>query len=261
MEHNVAASTQNQALNALIFLYKHVIPKQIGSIDAVRAKKPKRLPTVFTKSEVSAIMQHLYGSEKIMAMLLYGCGLRLNECLSLRIKDIDFDKMTVMVREGKGNKDRVTPLPRSLVEPLRNQLVTVSEQHRQDVANKIGVSLPGALHKKYPNAPFDWAWYWVFPARKACTDLRWASPEKPLRHSIHETVLQKAVKTALGKSGVAKMGGCHTFRHSFATHLLESGYDIRTIQELMGHAHITTTQIYTHVIGKGCNVTSPADNL
>jgi len=176
------------------------------------------------------------------------------------VKDLDFDRMTVTVMEGKGNKDRVVMLPQSLVEPLRAHLARVAELHRQDAANGIGVSLPGSLGKKYPSAPFAWAWFWLFPARKVCTDPRWAA-DRPKRHHIHETVLQKAVKAAIGKARVTKHAGCHTFRHSFATHLLEDGYDIRTVQELLGHADVRTTMIYTHVMGKGCHVKSPADRL
>ena len=258
---NVAASTQNQAFNALLFFYTHVFPRDLGKIDAVRAKKPVRLPTVFSKTEVVAIMQHLYGTEKLMGLLLYGCGLRLMECHSLRVKDIDFERLTVTVREGKGNKDRVVPLPKFLVEPLKAHLVGVAEHHRQDVADKIGVSLPGALAKKYPAYPFAWGWCWIFPARKACTDLRWASPEQPLRHHIHETALQRAMKEAIRKSGIATPGGCHTLRHSFATHLLEDGYNVRQVQELLGHSKLETTMVYLHVMGKGCNVTSPLDRL
>lgn len=258
---NVAPSTQNQAFNALLFFYTHVFPRDLGKVDAVRAKKPKRLPEVFTKSECAAIFKQMFDTDKLMALLLYGCGLRLNECLSLRVKDIDFERMTVTVREGKGNKDRTVTLPHSLVEPLKAHLLRVSERHRQDVAEGIGVSLPGALHKKYPAYPFSWSWYWIFPARKATTDLRWASPEKPLRYHIHETVLQKAVKAAVRKSGIVSPGGCHTFRHSYATHLLEDGYDVRTVQELLGHNDLKTTMVYLHVMGKGVKVTSPLDNL
>lgn len=258
---DVAASTQNQAFNALLFFYKHVFPRDLGKINGVRAKKAKRLPEVFTKTEVMAIFQQMYGTDKLMGLLLYGCGLRLNECLALRVKDVDFDRMTVMVRAGKGNKDRVIALPASLKAPLQSHLTRVSEIHRQDVANGIGVSLPGALDKKYPDYPFAWGWYWIFPARKACTDLRWASPDKPLRHHIHETVLQKAVKQAVKKSGIDSPGSCHTFRHSFATHLLEDGYNVRQVQELLGHSSLETTMVYLHVMGKTTNVTSPLDRL
>jgi integron integrase len=258
---NVAASTQNQAFCALLFFYTHVFPRDLGKIDGVRAKKPKRLPEVFSKSEVVKIMHNLYGTDKLMGLMLYGCGLRLNECLGLRVKDVDFERLTVTIREGKGNKDRVVPLPKSLIGPLQAHLLRVSEQHRQDMADKIGVTLPGALHKKYPSYPLDWGWYWIFPARKVCTDLRWASPEEPLRYHIHETVLQKAVKAAVRKSGITSPGGCHTFRHSYATHLLEDGYDVRTVQTLLGHSDIKTTMVYLHVMGKDVNVTSPLDRL
>lgn len=261
VQANVAASTQNQAFNALLFFYKHVFPRDLGAINGVRAKKLKRLPEVFTKSEVMAIFWQMYGTDRLMAQLLYGCGLRLNECLCLRVKDVDFERMTVTIREGKGNKDRVVTLPASLKNPLQAHLLVVSEQHRQDVANGIGVSLPGALHKKYPAYPLAWGWYWIFPARKACTDPRWASPEKPLRYHIHETVLQKAVKAAVRKSNITSPGGCHTFRHSFATHLLEDGYNVRQVQELLGHSCLETTMVYLHVMGKSTSVTSPLDRL
>lgn len=258
---NVAPSTQNQAMNALIFLYKHIIPKNIGDIDAARAKKSRRLPSVFTRPEVAAILQHLYGTDKLMVQMLYGCGLRLSECLQLRVKDLNFDRLTVTVREGKGNKDRVVMLPRPLVEPLQAHLARIAEQHRADSAAGIGVSLPGALAKKYPNAPHEWGWYFLFPARKACTSEPWATPEKPQRHHIHETALQRAVKEAVTKARITTPGSCHTFRHSFATHLLEDGYDIRTVQELLGHKDLKTTMIYTHVMGKGCTVRSPLEGL
>lgn len=259
-ERNVAASTQNQAFNALLFLYKNVIPKDLGRIDAVRAKKPKRLPEVFTRSEVQTILSKLYAAELLMGSLLYGCGLRLNECLQLRVKDIEFERMTVTVREGKGNKDRVVMLPRSVSESLKTHLAWVAELHREDVANGIGVSLPGALSKKYPKAPFEWGWYFIFPARKICVDPRWAA-DGPKRHHLHETALQRAVKAAIRSAGVVKHAGCHTFRHSFATHLLEDGYDIRTVQELLGHKDVRTTMVYLHVMGKGCIVRSPMDGL
>lgn len=261
MTHHVAPATQNQAMNALVFLYKHIIPKSIGTIDAVRSKRTKRLPAVFTRSEVAAVLAQLFGTEKLMAQLLYGCGLRLMECLQLRVKDLDFERMTVTVHEGKGSKDRVVMLPRPLVEPLRMHLARLAEMQRADVAGGIGVSLPGALCKKYPKAPFDWGWYYLFPARKVCTDERWASPDHPLRHHLHETALQRAVKDGIRKAGIVKHAGCHTFRHSFATHLLEDGYDIRTVQELLGHADVRTTMVYTHVMGKGCSVKSPLEGL
>jgi len=257
---NVAPSTQNQAMNALIFLYKHIIPKNIGNIDAVRAKKTKRLPVVFTKSEAALVLSHMYGEDWLRGMLLYGSGLRLNECLALRVQDLDFERKTIMVREGKGSKDRTVMMPNCLIEPLRAHLAKVAELHRKDVSDNIGVSLPGALAKKYPKAPFGWGWYYVFPARKVCTDPRWA-PTGPLRHSIHETVLQRAIAEAVRKSGVVKHGSAHTFRHSFATHLLEDGYNIREVQDLMGHADIKTTMIYLHVMSTACTVKSPADRM
>jgi integron integrase len=258
---SVAASTQNQAFNAILFFYTHVFPRDLGKINGVRAKKSKRIPEVFSKSEVTAIIQQMYGTDKLMALLLYGCGLRLNECLALRVKDVDFERLTVTVRAGKGDKDRVVPLPQSLTGPLTNHLQRVAELHRQDVANGIGVSLPDALAKKYPGYQSAWGWYYLFPARKACITPPWATPEKPLRHSLHETVLQKAVKATVRKSGIVSPGGCHTFRHSYATHLLEDGYDVKTVQELLGHADIRTTMGYLHVMGKGVKITSPLDRL
>lgn len=258
---NVAPSTQNQAFNALLFFYTHVFPRDLGKINGVRAKKEKRLPEVFTKSEVAAILAQMYGTEKLMTQLLYGCGLRLNEGLALRVKDICFERMMVTVRQGKGGKDRPVPLPQSLRQPLEAHLERVKELHRKDVADNVGVSLPGALAKKYPGYPFAWSWYYIFPARKACITPPWATPEKPLRHSLHESVLQKAVKSAVNKSGIVSPGGCHTLRHSFATHLLEAGYDVRTVQELLGHANLNTTMVYLHVMGKGVKITSPIDSL
>lgn len=260
LDHHVAASTQNQAFNALLFLYKNIIPKDLGKIDAVRAKKSQHLPEVFNKSEIKAILSKMYGTAWLMGSFLYGCGLRLNECLALRVKDIDFDRHIVTVRGGKGKKDRIVPLPNTVVEPLRAYFVKLTELYRQDTDNHIGVSLPDALDKKFPNAPYQWGWYYIFPARKICTDPRWAK-DRPMRHSLHETALQRFVKDAIKASGVTKHGGPHTFRHSFATHLLEDGYNVRKVQDLMGHSKLETTMIYLHVMDVVNTVRSPMDSL
>jgi len=244
-EQHVSASTQNQALNALLFLYREVLEKPIGYINGVvRAKRPIRLPVVLTHQEVRAILGALSGPEWLMAMLLYGAGLRLMECLRLRVQDIDFSSNQIMVRGGKGDKDRVTMLPATVQEPLRRHLEEVGTQYQQDRENgRGGASLPNALERKYPNAAKEWGWQFVFPASKLSTD-----PRSGLirRHHLHETVLQKAVKEACRKAGLSKHAGCHTFRHAFATHLLEAGYDIRTVQELLGHKDVSTTMVYTH---------------
>jgi integron integrase len=259
VERNVAESTQNQAFAALVtFLYKKVIPKDLGKIDAIRAKKPARLPEVFNKSEVQRIIAKLYGDFWLMGSLLYGCGLRLNECLALRVKDIDFERQLVTVRQGKGKKDRIVPLPRTAAEPLKAHLVKVAGLHRKDVADGIGVSMPDALDKKYPAAPFSFGWYYAFPARKICTDPRWVG-NMPKRHYLHETALQRAVKEAIRAAGVYKHAGCHTFRHSFATHLLEDGYNVRRVQELMGHTKLETTMVYLHCMTNDNSVRSPMD--
>lgn len=258
--HHVSASTQNQAFNALVFLYKQIIPKEIGNIESVRAKKAKRLPVVLTRAEVAAVMKQLYGMDKLMGLMMYGCGLRLNECLGLRVHDLDFERLTVTIRSGKGDKDRVVMLPGSQVEPLQLHLARLAELHRKDVAGGVGVSLPGALHKKYPKAPSEFGWYYLFPATKVCVDPRWAT-DGPKRHHLHETALQRTMKGAMRKAGITKHAGCHTMRHCFATHLLEDGYDIRTVQELLGHSDVRTTMVYTHVMGKCCTVMSPADRL
>ena len=233
-ESQVSASTQNQALNALLFLYRAVLEQPVGYINGVvRAKRPHRLPVVLTRQEVRAIVDGLEGVEWVMVTLLYGAGLRLMECLRLRVQEIDFGHNQITVRAGKGDKDRVTMLPSSVVEPLRQHLERVKIRYQRDLEHgQGGASLPNALEKKYPNAPQEWGWQFVFPASKLAID---PCSGKLRRHHLHESVLQKAVKTACQKSGVAKHAGCHTFRHSFATHLLEDGYDIRTVQELLGH--------------------------
>jgi integron integrase len=262
---NVAPSTQNQALSALLFLYKEVLKQEIGWLDQVeRATKPARLPVVLTRDEVHKIFAHLHGTARLMAGLLYGSGLRLMECVRLRVKDVDFAYATITVREGKGAKDRVTMLPVNLTTPLRLHLDKTKAQHEVDLAEGLGeVYLPDALARKYPNAAREWAWQFVFPSSRISTDPRSGSDGAvPVRrrHHLDESSLQQAVKKAVRASGVAKPASCHTLRHSFATHLLENGYDIRTVQELLGHKDVSTTMIYTHVLNKpGLGVKSPLD--
>ena len=258
---HVSASTQNQALNALLFLYREILKKEIGYVNGVvRAKRPHRLPVVLTRQEVRSILGYLDGSDWLMVMLLYGAGLRLMECLQLRIKDIDFSANQIVVRAGKGDKDRHTMLPAAVKEPLSKHFETIRRLHQRDLDRGLGrVSLPNALERKYPNAGNEWSWQWVFPATTLFTDR--VTGERR-RHHLHESVLQKAVKEAVRKSGVSKPASPHTFRHCFATHLLEEGYDIRTVQELLGHRDVSTTMIYTHVLNRGGKgVFSPADRL
>ena len=227
VEGKVAASTQNQALSALLFLYQHVLDRKLEFIALERVRRPPKLPVVFTRSEARAVLANLKGDYRLMAHLLYGSGLRLLECLRLRVKDIDFGYRQITVREGKGLYERVTILPDRLCRPLQAHLTRVKELHRQDLARGGGaVYLPGALQRKYPKAPREWAWQYIFPADKPSIDPRSAETR---RHHVHEKNLQNAVKDAIRASGIAKAASCHTFRHSFATHLLESGYDIRTI--------------------------------
>jgi len=260
-ESHVSASTQNQALNAVLFLYREVLRKEIGYVNGVvRAKRPHRLPVVLTRQEVRSIFGFLDGADRIMVMLLYGAGLRLMECLRLRVKDIDFNSNEIIVRAGKGDKDRHTMLPAAVKEPLAKHLDLIKRQHQRDLERGLGrVALPNALERKYPNAGKEWAWQWVFPATSHYTDK--VTGERR-RHHLHESVLQKAVKEAVLKSGISKPASPHTFRHSFATHLLEDGYDIRTVQELLGHTDVSTTMVYTHVLNRGGRgVNSPADRL
>ncbi|MDY6845079.1 MAG: integron integrase [Thermodesulfobacteriota bacterium] len=261
MDRKVAASTQNQALSALLFLYKEVLKQDIGLLgDVVRARKAKKLPVVFTPEEVKFVLSYLSGTKWIMANLLYGSGLRLMECIRLRVKDIDFSYEQIVVRDGKGNKDRITMLPLNVMEPLQKHLIKVKELQEKDLAEGFGqVYLPVALEKKYLNANREWIWQYVFPALKRSIDPR-SGIER--RHHVGTMVLQRAVKEAIRKAGIPKMASCHTFRHSFATHLLAAGYDIRTVQELLGHNEVSTTMIYTHVLNKGGKaVRSPADML
>jgi integron integrase len=259
IRRNVAASTQNQALHAILFLYRHVLQIKLPWLDELqRAKKPQHLPVVFTREEVKALLAQLQGTLWLMAMLTYGCGLRLLECLRLRVKDMDFQYRQILVRDAKGQKDRVTMLPGTLIEPLRTHLSRVRGLHEADLRDGFGrVYLPHALASKYPNADREWGWQYVFPSSRRSIDPR-SGVER--RHHAPEDALQRAVKQAIRKAGIVKPGSVHTLRHSFATHLLESGYDIRTVQELLGHADVKTTMIYTHVLNRGGRgVVSPAD--
>ncbi len=257
----VAAATQNQAKSALLFLYREVLDIELPWLDNVeRAKAPKRLPVVLTRAEVQALLTRLEGSHWLMASLLYGAGLRLMECLRLRVKDVDFARKEILVRDGKGFKDRVTMLPAALVESLRAHLLRVRELHRQDLAEGYGaVYLPYALERKYPGAARDWGWQYVFPSAKLAIDPRSGETR---RHHVQDQALQRAIKQAVRDADLAKPATPHTLRHSFATHLLEGGSDIRTVQELLGHSDVSTTMIYTHVLNKGGHgVTSPLDQL
>jgi len=258
VHEHVAASTQNQAYSALLFLYREVLHQDLGPINALRAQKPKRLPTVLTKDEVQRVLSHLSGTHQLMAQLLYGSGLRLMECLRLRVKDLDFDYHTITVRDGKGEKDRVTILPESLIAPLQEHLQHVRRLHQEDLAQGYGaVYLPYALERKYPNAGREWIWQYVFPSDRLSVDPRSASVR---RHHVDESGLQRAVREAARRAGIHKRVTPHTLRHSFATHLLEAGYDIRTVQELLGHKDVKTTMIYTHVLQRGgLAVRSPLD--
>lgn len=262
-EGKVAASTQNQALSAILFLYKQVLKQEIGWLEGVeRPKKPVRVPVVLTPEEVRKIFAHLEGTSRLMAGLLYGSGLRLMECVRLRVKDVDFGYARIVVRDGKGAKDRVTMLPLNLAAPLERHLAKMKAQFEEDMARGLeGVYLPHALARKYPGAGREWAWQWVFPSPRLSLDPRAEETEaRKRRHHLDESALQLAVKKAVRAAGIGKPATCHTFRHSFATHLLENGYDIRTVQELLGHKDVSTTMIYTHVLNKpGLGVRSPLD--
>ena len=260
-DSHVSASTQNQALNALLFLYREVLGKSIDYVDGVvRAKRPPRLPTVLTRDEIKAILNQLQGVEWLMTAILYGAGLRLMECCRLRVKDVDFSQNQIIVRSGKGNRDRYTMLPMAAKESLNKQLRIAKRQHELDLGRGMGrVVLPNALDRKYPSAGKEWGWQWVFPATRYYID---RATGVQFKHHLHESVIQKAVKEAARRAGFTKPATCHSFRHSFATHLLEDGYDIRTVQELLGHKDVSTTMIYTHVLNRGGRgVLSPADRL
>jgi integron integrase len=257
----VSASTQNQALSAVLFLFEVVLGQRLAWMnEIVRAQRPVRLPVVLSRDEVSSLLSRLRGPVWLMASLLGGAGLRLLECAELRVKDINFDRGELTVRDGKGGKDRVTMLPAAMKGPLREHLTRVKAQHEADVAAGRGsVALPGALRAKFPNAPSEWAWQWVFPATRFYVD---RTTGEHRRHHLHESVLQRAVKDAARAAGIGQRATCHSLRHSFATHLLEAGYDIRTIQELLGHRDVSTTMIYTHVLNQGGRgVRSPLDQL
>jgi integron integrase len=258
-DRDVAPSTQNQALSALLFLYKDVLKHEIGWLEKVeRAKRPAKIPVVLSRAEVKQVFAHLHGVPKLMAGLLYGSGLRLMECVRLRAKDIDFGLAQIVVRDGKGGKDRVTMLPLNLAEPLQRHLVRVKAQHEQDLEDGFGsVYLPFALGRKFPGAARQWAWQYVFPSSRLSFDPRTG---KRQRHHIAEGILQSALKRAVDAAGIVKRANCHSLRHSFATDLLSNGYDIRTVQELLGHKDVSTTMIYTHVLNKpGVGVKSPLD--
>jgi integron integrase len=261
VKKNVSASTQNQALAALLFYFRYVRGDNPQKLDSViRAKKPVHLPVVFSKEEVLSVLNSMEGDKQLIARLLYGTGMRLNECLNLRIQDIDFDRNEIIVRNGKGAKDRRTMLPMLLVKPLHEHITKIKHVHDMDIAAGWGKTpLPGALDKKYPAASVDFNWQWVFPQKN-----RWKNRETGIegRYHMDASIMERAVQTAVRSAGIYKHGCCHTFRHSFATHLLENGYDIRTVQELLGHSDVKTTMIYTHVLNKGpAGVHSPLDRL
>ena len=258
VEKKVAASTQNQALSAILFLYRHILKIELTDIDAVRARQSRNLPTVLTPQEVRTLTAQMTGTHRLLIQLLYGTGMRMSEALSLRVKDLDFSQQQIIVRNGKGMKDRINMLPNSLIPDLQSHLQKAKTLHEQDLNQGYGsVWLPFALNRKYPNADKQWIWQWIFPSTR-----RIQNPDTKTwqRYHLHESGLQKALKQATRTAHLTKRIGCHTFRHSFATHLLQSGYDIRTIQELLGHKDVKTTMIYTHVLNRGGRgVISPLD--
>ena len=260
-QRQVAASTQGQALSALLFLYARVLDRPLALQGRLpRSRRPVRLPVVLTQGEVRRLLDQLSGTARLVALLLYGGGLRLSEGISLRVKDLDFVTGEIWVRQGKGGKDRVTVLARAVMAALQAHLRVVEQLHQRDLARGWGaVVLPTALAVKYPSAPTSWPWQWVFPARRTYIE---AATGVRRRHHVHPSAIQRAMTAAVGRSGIAKRASCHTLRHSFATHLLESGSDIRTVQELLGHDDVTTTMRYTHVLNRGgLGVRSPLDRL
>jgi integron integrase len=258
LRKHVSASTQNQALCALLFFYRSILNREFGDLRNVRARKPDRLPVVLTKSEAHRVINAMSGEAQLAAKLLYGSGLRLLECLRLRVKDVDFNQRCIFVREGKGQKDRITVLPQNVFVPLQEHLERVRQLHELDLASGFGaVYLPYALKAKFPGASREWCWQYLFPAPAMSVDPR---SGRKRRHHMSESGLQKAVKIAARLARITKPVGCHTFRHSFATHLLQAGYDIRTVQELLGHRDVKTTMVYTHVLKQGgYAVHSPLD--
>jgi integron integrase len=258
-EENLSASSQNQALSAVLFLYRQVLKIELqGDTNAIRAKKPEHVPAVFTKEEVQRIFKQMSGVSLLMAQVMYGSGIRVSECVQLRVKDLDMEYLTITVHDGKGEKDRITILPASLVAPLKTHLAKMQAQHNRDLEHGFGqVGLPYALDRKYPNVDREWSWQYIFPSATLTKE-----PETGIfrRWYTSESTIQKAVKKAIQEAGIDKHGSCHTFRHSFATHLLQNGYDIRTVQELLGHKDVKTTMIYTHVLQRGgLAVRSPLD--
>jgi integron integrase len=261
VDRKLSASTQQQALSGLLFLYRYVVGRPLEALGRLpRGRAPSTLPVVLTRDEVGQVLGYLSGTHRLVGLLLYGGGLRLGECLALRVKDVDLERRELLVRRGKAGKDRVTVLPESAREGLAHQLRRAKLLHERDVAGGQGwVELPGGLSAKYPSAARSWPWQWVFPARRTYKD-----PEtgRVQRHHLHESVIQRAMTGAVRASGIGKRASCHTLRHSFATHLLQAGYDIRTVQELLGHRDVATTMVYTHVLNRGGHgVRSPADGL
>jgi integron integrase len=261
VRHRLSAASQNQALCAILFLYGKVLRKDLGWVkDVVRARRGRRLPVVLSREEVRKILAQLHGPRRLMATLMYGAGLRVLECLRLRVKDIDFGRNQIVIRQGKGRKDRITMLPAAVQPPLARHIAAVRRLHERDLRQGAGrVLLPDALARKYPNAEKSWAWQFVFPASRLTVERETGIP---FRHHLHESALQRALHHAVLAAKIPKRATCHTFRHSFATHLLEDGYDIRTVQELLGHSDVKTTMIYTHVLNRGGRgVLSPADKI